>query len=302
MMGRNDDDRDYIELSEIPEFDERSTRRMIRRGVLRTVLAVIGVLLLGSSLLQLGSDVLFHASGSEDRLESVAMPAISVRYPEYDEAGGGCCNTGITSSTGFVEFDLRSPTMQQTTSLELQVDLRGRLDAYSYQVPQSPLGSVVQGWNGGGTNGQAVLMELPDQTSASAVIVFSEPLDQAGVDEVLRRLGLPRFAASVLFDVPSDLRWVGSPHGSATRIGWPVASVAAFSEWAGSLSTSDDQMLHVIGLPHATDLPAIAERGASGLVVSGQPVPALRRLFEDRLVANVLPGEVTFDIGLDTNA
>ena len=143
-----------------------------------------------------------------------------------------------------------------------------------------------------------MLQRLPDGMHANAVVLFEQPLEQAGVDAILASLDVPYYFAAVLFDVTQGARWVGSPVGTRARIGWPEASLSAFGAWADSLSASDDATLHRIGLPRAADIQAISRGGASGIVISSASVTRLLELLDDPMVRTVMPADVEYDLGI----
>ncbi len=226
MHGRN-----RVDPSSLPEFDERMIRRATRWGIIKTAANVIVFLLAASLALQLLMGFVLSVGGKRDRLEQVVIPGLLVANPEYASYSSGCCNTGYTHMTGYLEIQLRSPEpVPQVLILEPAQDLRGRFDPYSVSVPLSPLGTLVQGGVSiSADHEREVLASLPDNMQASAVVLFERPLDQAGVDAILARLGVASEAA-VLFDVPQDARWVGSPSGTKRRIGWRDSSFSAFRD------------------------------------------------------------------------
>ena len=99
-------------------------------------------------------------------------------------------------------------------------------------------------------------------------------------------------------DRPTDARWVGSPVGTKTRIGWPQATISAFRSWADSLSSSDDATLRGLGLPHAADIKAISRDGAAGIIISSATVPRLLRLLDNPMVQTAMPADVEYDLGI----
>jgi hypothetical protein len=284
----------------LPEFDARAIRRATRRGIFRTALSVIGYLLLGSILLQVTTTLALEVGDRRHRLENVVIPGLLVANPEYESHGRGCCNADVTHLTGSLDIQLRSPapTMPAIT-LEPTQDLLGRYDPYSVRVPESGLGQLVQGsFTITADQERRILQRLPDGMHANAVVLFEQPLDQAGVDAILASLDVPYYFAAVLFDVPQGARWVGSPVGTRWRIGWPEASLSAFAKWASSLSASDDATLHKIGLPRAADIQAISRGSAAGVVISSASVARLLKLIDDPAVRAVMPADVEYDLGI----
>lgn len=292
-------ERDHPKDSPAPEFDARAVRRATRRGIFRTALSVIGYLLLGSFVLQVTTSLVLEAGDRRDRLESVVIPGLLVANPEYESHSRGCCNSDFTHLTGSLDIQLRAPApTTQTIGLEPTQDLLGRYDPYSVRVPESALGQLVQGFTIPADRERRIMQRLPDAVHANAVVLFEQPLDQAGVDAILASLGEPGYFAAVLFDVPQSARWVGSPVGTRWRIGWPEASIPAFAAWADSLSASDDATLHRIGLPRAADIQAISRGGATGIVISSSRVTRLLELLDDPTVRTVMPADIEYDLGI----
>lgn len=293
------DERDYPNGYSAPEFDARAIRRATRRGIFRTALSVIGYLLLGSIVLHTATVLVLELGGRRNRLENVVIPGLLVANPEYESHSRGCCNSDFTHLTGSLDIQLRAPApTTPTIALEPTQDLFGRYDSYSVRVPESALGQLVQGYTIPADRERRILQRLPDAVRASAVVLFEQPLDQAGVDAILASLGEPGYLAAVLFDVPQSARWVGSPVGTRWRIGWPEASISAFAAWANSLSASDDATLHRIGLPRAADIQAISRGRATGIVISSARVTRLLELLDDPMVRTVMPADVEYDLGV----
>jgi hypothetical protein len=279
------------------EFDERAVRRATRRGILRTTGNAVAFLLLGLFALEIATGLVLTAGDREDRLTHVVMPGLLVAHPEYESHSRGCCNRSFKHLTADLEIQPRSPVpLPPTFNLEPTQDLWGRYDPYSASVPDSALGQLVQNYNTSEDQVRQVLERLPEGMSSNAVVLFRRPLDQAGVDSVLATLDFPRFGAAVVFDVPRSARWVGSPVGTKRRIGWPEASIRAFDAWADSLSTSDDETLHLLGLPRAEDIKEMSRGGAAGIVIASVGVDRLLELLDDPEVRTVLPGEVAHDL------
>jgi hypothetical protein len=290
---------DELELSPPPPFDERAIRRAVRRGVIRTAFHAIGWFFLASIALQLATNGWLQAGGRRERMDNVILKGLQVAYPEYETGGWGCCNRSLTRLTGFLDVTLRSPNAAYVPALELRPtqDLLGRFDPFSVSIPSTRIGQTIQGPPISKDAATRTLQQLPLRTNVSAVVLFDHPLDQSGVNNVFRAAGEYSFlSAGVLFDVPRHSRWVGSPQGTKSRIGWPQASLSQFERWAESLSTSDDTTLHQLGLPRAEDITEIASGGSSGIVIGSMSRGAALRLLEHPLVGSVLATEVAFDL------
>ena len=111
------------------EFDERATKRAVRRGVVRTAfVAVVWVLLvaiglgLASSLWQTRGDRDDHFAEVVGYGFLAAQPGFS-GYPP-----AGCCNTSLRSLEVWLSADpkVASP-LEQFLTLPFELDLRGRL-------------------------------------------------------------------------------------------------------------------------------------------------------------------------------
>jgi hypothetical protein len=289
--GRDADD------SPQPEFDERAVRRATRRGIFRTTANAVAFLLLGLIVLQMATGFVLTAGDRQERLNRVVVPGLLVAHPEYESHSRGCCNRSYTRLTAYLEIQPRSPVpLPPAFTLEPTQDLRGRYDPHSVSVPDSPLGRLLQNYTTPEDQVRQVLERLPDGMNGNAVVLFRRPLDQAGVDSILATLDVPRFGAAVLFAVPRSARWVGSPAGTKTRIGWPEASIRAFGTWADSLSTSDDDTLHLLGLPRAEHIKEMSRGGATGIVIASTGVERLLELLDDPEVQTIMPGEVAHDL------
>src|SRR4051812_6679256 len=114
--------------SAVGVFDERATRRSVRRGIVRTALVAVVWLFIGAVALSFVSALWQERGSREDHLQLVLTSGVAASLPGWETQGSGCCNAGLRSLAFFVSGTpiIASP-LAQPRDFRLQVNLRGRL-------------------------------------------------------------------------------------------------------------------------------------------------------------------------------
>ena len=111
------------------EFDERATRRAVRRGVVRTALVAVVWLFLAAVALGFASSAWQTRGDRSSHFGLVAGHGFQVGHPGYRNYQWYCCNTGIRS----LELSITgtpmtaSPVSVTPLNLKLHLNLRDQL-------------------------------------------------------------------------------------------------------------------------------------------------------------------------------
>ena len=300
---------DGEEETDVPAFDERAARRAIRRGVIRTAFAAALWLVLGAFVVLLASTLWQRRGDRDDRFARVYADAFLVAHPDYDGHPGGCCNSSFTTIQLLLDVQPRTPApVRPSHRAWLELNLLGRIGIDSIpNLPETPVGLALVGPPDTKAETRALLRRLPAHMLASAVVALGAPVDQAGLETLLRRHGVvvppdPRFASGVAIFLEPPYRFADPESrdrpGQRWPLAWPRPSVDGFREWARLLGADDDRNLRRLQLPPARVIKDVADRAEiHGFVLDRVPLDRLAVLLADRAVSSLAVADVTFDLG-----
>lgn len=275
---------DDLGLLGIVPPDESAIRRAVRRGVWRVGFAAVAWLLLVAVLATVGWLVL-GAVGTP-RFGRVALHGVESAHPEYEVAQGLFSNFGNST----MELQLRprgqigyggaiTGYARQPVFGAMQLDLG---DPTRTPVAQALLRGPVSN-----TDTAAYLDGLPNGVSASAIVEFAAPLDQAGL-ATFAQLGSGASFSAV---------FLTAAYSSGHIVSWPSWSdLGEFTAWANDLGSADDADLAVLGLPTAATMTEIARNPQIyAVIVDRGSLPQLRSMLASPLVRSLNVIDVGFD-------
>ena len=280
------------------DFDERATKRAVRRGVVRTaftsvvwvVLTLIGVGIL-SSIWQTRGD------RGEHFADVVGWGFLAARPGFGGHPPAGCCNTELRTITAWLEVDPKTASpLEQSEQLSFELDLRGRLgDEVFSDLPPTGVDAALAS-----APSRSRLDDLPDGVVATAVVELRRPLSPAQFWALLERHGSDGFGLDTLrFAVYLQPygRFAHSDGWLDERVSWPDPGVAGFQAWVKTLRASDDEVLDRLGLPPLRELVRIAAAPQIYGFVLDQATPRRLRTFAaDPAVRWVAVGDVAFNL------
>lgn len=280
------------------DFDERATKRAVRRGVVRTaftavvwvVLALIGVSIL-SSIWQKRGDRGSHFANVVGYGFLAARPGFE-GYPP-----AGCCNTSLRTLEAWMTADPKTASpLEQSHQLWFELDLRGRLgDEVFSDLPPTGVGAALAS----GPTDARKLRDLPDGVVATAVVELRRPLSPEQFWTLLERHGSDGFDTNgvAVYLQPSERSFAHTAGWLDERVSWPDPGVAGFQAWVKTLRPSDDEVLDRLGLPPLRELGRIAAAPQIYGFVLDQATPRRLRAFAaDPAVKWVAVGDVAFNL------
>jgi len=279
-------------------FDERETRRAVRRGVIRTAFVAVVWVVAVSLLLTIVSGLWQTRGDRRDHFAEVAGYGFFAAHPGFRWTGrGACCNTDLRWSELLLTLDpkVASP-LAQTSKLKLRLDLRGRLRDPPYQVSLPKTGLDAASFSPDKASLRQTLDSLPASVVATAIVELRRPLDVSSAYELLARHHIGGVA---VYLQSMDATITGSTSGTFAdeRVSWPNPAVAGFQSWVKRLRESDNQVLDGVGLPSVSVLRRIAERPKIyGFVLDQAPPRRLLQFLADPRVSMVRVGDVAFNL------
>jgi len=284
-------------------FDERETRRAVRRGVIRTAFVAVVWVVVASIVLTIGSGLWQTRGDRRDHFAEVAGYGFFAAHPGFRWTGrGSCCNIDLRWSELLLTLDpkVASP-LAQTSELKLRLDLRGRLRDPPYQTSLPKTGLDVASFNSDKASLRKTLDALPASVVATAIVELRRPLDVASVYELLARhhIMYPDSGGVAVYLQSMNATITGSTSGTSAdeRVSWPNPAIAGFQSWVKRLRESDNQVLDGVGLPSVSVLRRIAERSKIyGFVLDRARPRRLIQFLADPRVNMVRVGDVAYDL------
>jgi hypothetical protein len=280
-------------------FDERTTRRAVRRGVIRTAFLAVVWVVAASVLLDITS-WLWQARGDRrHHFAEVATYGFFAAHPGFRWTGpGSCCNTDLRSTELLLTLDpkVASP-LSQTSELKLRLDLRGRLRDPLYQTSLPKTGLDAASFRPDKVALRKTLDSLPGSVVATAIVELRRPLDVSATYGLLARhhVTYPDSGRVAVYLQARYATLTGSTSGTFAdeRVSWPNPAVAGFQSWVKRLHESDNQVLDGLGLASVSVLRRIAERPRIyGFVLVHAPPRRLLRFRADPRVSLIRVGDV----------
>ncbi len=307
---------------DLSAFDERSARRAIRRGVIRTATTAIALVIIGYWILLGASELWQHHGNRDRRFPIVAALGFLVAHPGYNGYPSGCCNESLTSIELFLDVAPRTASeLSPTTKAWLRLNLLGRVVRDSIpNLPATPidvpLKSSIRPSKG---QTRSVIDDLPRRMVATAVIEVTKPATASAFEALIRRDGVlsepSRLAFPPVFFEPlyDPVRLAGS-RISGEPLAWPdpvtvagsgwggehlpeADSITQFKRWAGMLRQGDDRNLGRLGLPSSEQIKRVASHAKIyGFILEKTSLKTLRRLLVDPEVRSVNIADVAFKL------
>lgn len=288
-------------------FDERATRRAVRRGVIRTAFVAVVWVVVASILLTIVSGLWQTRGDRRDHFAEVAGYGFFAAHPGFRWTGrGSCCNTDLRWSELLLTLDPKvAGPLAQTSELKLRLDLRGRLRDPPYQTSLPKTGLDVASFGSDKASLRKRLDSLPAAVVATAIVELRRPLDVSSVYELLARhhITYPDSRGVAVYLQSRNATITGSTSGTFAdeRVSWPNPAVAGFQSWVKHLHGSDNQVLDGVGLPSVSVLRRIAERPKIyGFVLDRAPPSELIGFLADPRVSMVRVGDVAYNFSAES--
>jgi len=289
--------------SERPEagvFDERATRRAVRRGVVRTALVAVVWVGLGLTLLEIASTAWQTRGNRDSHFADVAGYGFFVSHPGFRLENGrpSCCSRSLRSLAVDVEADPRTATpLVPRLDVKLRLNLQNRLVGGPGALRDRDLPVTgVDVAEGAHPASPKVLERLPSSVVATAIVEFRQPLEIRDLYRVLQRHGFltegfPTDDVAIYLQPP---RLMPDPSEPFTRrVAWPSPNVAQFQGWVKQLRTSDNGVLDDLQVPRVAKLAAIAETPMIfGCILDRASPKQLGGLLLDPAVESVKLGDI----------
>ncbi|MBT2224593.1 hypothetical protein [Nonomuraea sp. NEAU-A123] len=308
------------DLLPMPDFDPKATRRAVRRGLTRTVIIVLAVLVVLVLVATVGSSLIQQRGDRERRMTDVLGTAFKIYNPAYDI---GVMDSGITTPLS-MSFTVNVSPMRATGGYV------GGYGGVEHVITQDFFGHVGRLPLGSGANttlstalanvstgnqpkqdSRKVLARLPVRLNALSVIEFVKPLTAEELAAFTARykthadkVVYERRPRSIPITWGRMTTWDPRPETDdttkiITAIGPDEAiklDLADFRRWVGILKDYDDDNLHDFDLSLARLRKAANDGLAYAYVDSGTKIGELRKIIEDPLVQTVRVADVTYDL------
>jgi len=283
-------------------FDERATRRAVRRGILRTAfVAVVWVVAIGI-VVEYASEIWQGRGDREDHFSQIVGYGFFAGHPGFRREGWpSCCNTDARSVAVSLTLDpkVASP-IEQSMEMQFRLDLRGRLKdpVFDNDLPRTGVDAAARTSK---THLRRLLRSLTPDVAATAVAELQPPLDVDSAFRLLARHSLEPspFEEVAVYLQPADVQITASVDGrfQDQRVGWPSPAVAGFQAWVKSLRESDNEVLDGLGLPSVSGLRRIAERPRIyGLILDQASPKRLLGFLDDPQVRELRVGDIAFNL------
>ena len=282
-------------------FDERATRRAVRRGVVRTALTAVVWAALGWIGVSVVTGIWQMRGDRSDRFQTIARYGFNVANPGFRPAEvRGCCAPGLRS----IELELRAEprtasTLATPATVPLSLDLRGRLEDV-VDLPTTPVDVAASG-AAPKPELRRLLDRLPEPLVATAVVELADSAKPPAFYALLARHGVvyPDSDDVPVYLQPHDpLRSLPEGHYFDDRVSWSTPALAGFQHWVKQLRGDDDRLLDGLQLPPTRVLREIAaDPRIFGFVLERATPTQLRRLLADPAIKTLSIGDVAFDLG-----
>ena len=280
------------------DFDERATKRAVRRGVVRTAFTAVVWVALALIGLNVVSSIWQTRGDRGEHFASVVGYGFFAARPGFTgHPPAGCCSTSLrTLEVGLTADPKTASPLEQSVDLWFELDLRGRLgsEVFSY-IPPTGVDAALGASEPTGSD----LSDLPDGVVATAVVELRRPLDVGRFHQLLERHGIGAFDTSDVAVYLQPYRRTSFDHFGGwydERVSWPNPAVAGFQAWVKTLRSSDDEVLDRLGLLPVRELARIAAAPQIyGFVLDQAPPDRLRAFAADPAVKWVAVGDVAFN-------
>jgi hypothetical protein len=284
------------------DFDERATKRAVRRGVVRTAFTAVVWVALALIGLSIVSSIWQTRGDRGDHFADVVGYGFLAARPGFGgSTPAGCCNTSLRTLEAWLTVDPKTAgPLEQSLQLWFELDLRGRLEEEVFSdLPPTGVDAALASFEPSGGS----LADLPDGVVATAVVELRRPLDVSRFHQLLARHGIGAFETrdvAVYLQPYEPSSFDSTGDWPDQRVSWPNPAVAGFQSWVKMLRASDDKVLDRLGLPHVPELERIAATPRIHGFVLDQATPTRLRTFAaDLSVKWVAVGDVAFNLSVD---
>jgi hypothetical protein len=282
-------------------FDERATRRSVRRGIVRTALAAVVwvvVALIASSLV---TSVWQTHGGRDRRFGQVATYGLVAANPGFRQIQGDyCCRAGLRSLELKLSAEPRTASgLGNAVPVKLELNLRGRLQDF-VELPRTPVDLASERSGSPKPETQRLLSRLPKSLVATAVVELSDSVSPSGLFALLARHRIQWDGKDVgVYLQPYNYNDSAADEGTyfEHRVSWPSPALAGFQRWARELRGSDDRLLDELGLPSSKRLQDLAvDPLIFGVILDHAGTLQLESLLADSDVKSMAIVDVDFDL------
>jgi len=279
-------------------FDERATRRAVRRGVARTALVAVVWAFLGLFVLGIASGAWQTRGDRDGHFADVAGYGFFVSHPGFHIENGrpSCCTRGLRWIGVQIQAAPRTADpLASRLDKTLKLDLRNRLEGgplASRDVPRT-------GVDIASPTTSAKLAQLPSSVVATAVVELRKGQPIASFYRLLGRHGfLSPYASPDVAVFLQPANTIPGPGPFSSIVSWPNPNIAQFQAWVKTLRASDDGVLEDLQVPPVATLRRIAQTPrVYGCVLDRATPKELQGLMRDPAVKELRLGDVAFEAG-----
>jgi hypothetical protein len=282
-------------------FDERATRRAVRRGVIRTALVAVVWVVAAGIVLNFTSLAWQSRGDRPEHFEHVARYGFLAANPGFRTSSWGCCNTGLRSIKLLIDAEPRvASAVAQSVDVELKLDHSGHLEDPALDLPQTGVDAALASPPATKRAVRRALDGLPDSVVVTAIVELRSPTGVGRFFDLLARNGVVYPNTDVpVFLQPGAERERRRHAGTFPdrRVSWPNPNVAQFQAWVKKLRNGDDRLLDDLSLPPTRVLRGVAaEPRIHGFVLDRASPQRLQRFLEDPAIKGIQPGDAAFNV------
>jgi len=277
------------------------------RGLVRTVLLVLAVVVAMQAVAQIAVRAAFRLHDGNDHFDRVLVQGWIVGHPGVaGTSAQGYTSTSYHRLTAHEDLRFDQPDGTQA-KVSVQQDLVGHVSVDGDVT--SRLDQVLDDGRASRTQAETFVRGLPAASLTDVVLTLKAPLSETAANDLQVRTGL-QAAAAWFYEDPfagargrfsragSSTTWSGSGHNPVT---WSSLNgqffQGGFSDWTAELSSRDDANLERLGLPDAKDLKALGRAAqVHGFFLRDLTPAQLTRLLQLPQVSAFTPVDVRFDI------
>jgi hypothetical protein len=291
-------------VPDLPVLNDRSLRRAVRRGILRTAAVVAGYIVIGLFVLGILFNVITNALGRESQLDQLGT-AWLVGHPQFAFSRDSSGPSRWGGRAEVLDAKLLAAGPDPTVvPVRLSVNVFG-VAGPSTDAPDTSASRALANMNESTTSPQRQqeiqrLRQLPPGTVASAVIHFTNPLSQAALSNWLTDAPPTVASAAALgsylmtdssvapetfTNTPGVYGWsplLNNAHGLNGSL------VGTFRQWVSQFHDSDRTNLSFVGIDLDRLRTAARDGLIHGLILPSVPPDQLVRILNDPQVGAVL--------------
>ncbi len=308
----------------VPPFNERAARRAVWRGVFRTALSALLLIVAVLLIAEFASSAWQRRGDRGERFQDVLGVGFLVAQPGWRGELSGCCNANLTSIELSLDVAPRTASGEsQTTPAWLRLNLLGRVEIDSIPIlPDTPVDRALGARRPANARTRKLLTQLPQRMVATAIVELAAPATVNEFNEILVGTGVRPLDDPMPSDMPPVFLQppyrepVLSKAGMVRTLTWPESfsaatefmggaipeadSLAQFKAWAAELRDDDDRNLGRLGLPPADTIKSVARNArVHAFILETASLRQLTRLLDDPAIRSVNVADVAFDLGYE---